>query len=562
MGQSQSRDGGDATTAPPAAAARAVDPPSAHTPAPSMNAGPSGAQDIPSPPTGGKILFGSQTGTARRLAHKLSNSLRTRHGIDLEVVDLAAYDPEDLVREPVALIILSTYEDAGAPVPPESARYFCQWARESSQDERFGMLFLKDTKYAVFGCGNREYGDERFNAAARALDADVARLGGERLLRRADGDESSGRMEEQFHDWADRLAARLGSAAGNAGKDTSNARGKKGGDGSPTSVVSPAGDATTAAAAAVEYDTDAEEGSDDDAMDDDGGLSAGSEDDMDMEDIGAGGGAKEKREMVTPQLRAALTKQGYKILGSHSGVKLCRWTKAQLRGRGGCYKHSFYGIESHRCMEATPSLACANKCVFCWRHHTNPVGREWRWQMDDAETLVESAVSEHRGMIKQMKGVPGVIPERFDEGMDPRHCALSLVGEPIMYPEIDKFVGLLHRRRISTFLVTNAQFPDAIKNLPAITQLYVSVDAATPETLKAIDRPLFGDYWVRPDSPTHPPRHLRAPPPLLPFFVPPWRLFVKQRLLSRWALVCREAPKATSLEDPARCYQCVARDKK
>jgi hypothetical protein len=217
-----------------------------------------------------------------------------------------------------------------------------------------------------------------------------------------------------------------------------------------------------------------------------------------MEDIGGGSTASgERREMVTPRLRAALTKQGYKILGSHSGVKLCRWTKAQLRGRGGCYKHSFYGIESHRCMEATPSLACANKCVFCWRHHTNPVGREWRWKMDDAETLVRSAVSEHRGMIKQMRGVPGVIPERFEEGMDPRHCALSLVGEPIMYPEIGKFVGLLHERRISTFLVTNAQFPEAIENLPPITQLYVSVDAATPETLKAIDRPLFGDYWVR-----------------------------------------------------------------
>lgn len=95
---------------------------------------------------------------------------------------------------------------------------------------------------------------------------------------------------------------------------------------------------------------------------------------------------------------------GYKLIGSHSGVKLCRWTKvsadrllnrysiatlwflckvtffpryvntffcffrqSMLRGRGGCYKHTFYGIESHRCMEATPSLACANKCVFCWR---------------------------------------------------------------------------------------------------------------------------------------------------------------------------------------------------
>jgi hypothetical protein len=47
--------------------------------------------------------------------------------------------------------------------------------------------------------------------------------------------------------------------------------------------------------------------------------------------------------------------------------KLCIFLQSMLRGRGGCYKHTFYGIESHRCMESTPSLACANKCVFCWR---------------------------------------------------------------------------------------------------------------------------------------------------------------------------------------------------
>jgi tRNA wybutosine-synthesizing protein 1 len=499
--------------------------------------------------TMGKIFFGSQTGTARRLAHKLAASLRTRHGLVLEVTDMKAYDPDDLVHEPVALVLLSTYEGGpdGGAVPPEAAQYFCQWSRESAQDERFGMLYLKDTKFAVFGCGNREYGPDRFNAAARALDADLARLGGNRLLRRADGDESSGRMEDQFHEWADKLAERLNPTPSNVddNNNTAAAGGAKGGGakggakhagtkdrtkvvvGGKTVAVRAAGkwvgdgaksvaDVTQEAEAEIQanggvvaYDTDAEEGSSDGGSDDEdeegggdeeGEMSAGSEDDMDMEDIGADGNPtnpKEKREMVTPQLREALTKQGYKILGSHSGVKLCRWTKAMLRGRGGCYKHTFYGIESHRCMEATPSLACANKCVFCWRHHTNPVGREWRWQMDDPLELVESAVSEHRGMIKQMKGVPGVQPARFEEGMDPRHCALSLVGEPIMYPEIGKFVNALHGRRISTFLVTNAQFPDAIRDLPAITQLYVSVDAATPETLKAIDRPLFGDFWVR-----------------------------------------------------------------
>lgn len=58
-------------------------------------------------------------------------------------------------------------------------------------------------------------------------------------------------------------------------------------------------------------------------------------------------------------------------------------------------------------MEATPSLACANKCVFCWRHHTNPVGKSWQWKMDDPLEIVNTAIDLHTKMIKQMKGVPG-----------------------------------------------------------------------------------------------------------------------------------------------------------
>ncbi len=105
-----------------------------------------------------------------------------------------------------------------------------------------------------------------------------------------------------------------------------------------------------------------------------------------------------------------------------------------LRGRGGCYKHTFYGIESHRCMETTPSLACANKCVFCWRlikyyslyfnyifllnrHHTNPVGTSWQWKTDDAQTVCQGAIDNHYKMINTFKGVPGVLPQRLAEGI-------------------------------------------------------------------------------------------------------------------------------------------------
>ena len=219
--------------------------------------------------------------------------------------------------------------------------------------------------------------------------------------------------------------------------------------------------------------------------------------DEDEVDDGMGLSSKEPREMVTSAQAAALKKEGYKLIGTHSAVKLCRWTKHQLRGRGGCYKHTFYGITSYQCMEATPSLACANKCVFCWRHHKNPVGKEWKWKTDDPYYIVDEAVKTHINMIKEAKGIPGVNMDRWEEAHTVRHCALSLVGEPIMYPRINELLGELHSRKISTFLVTNGQHPKAISSLRPVTQLYVSVDAPTPDSLVAIDRPLFADAWER-----------------------------------------------------------------
>ncbi|KAL9580558.1 MAG: hypothetical protein Q9212_004423 [Teloschistes hypoglaucus] len=207
----------------------------------------------------------------------------------------------------------------------------------------------------------------------------------------------------------------------------------------------------------------------------------------------------EPKEMVpkTSPTYAALTKQGYSIIGSHSGVKICRWTKSALRGRGSCYKYSFYGIKSHLCMETTPSLSCSNKCVFCWRHGTNPVGTTWRWKIDPPEMIFAGAKEGHLRKIKMMRGVPGVRAERFQEAMRIRHCALSLVGEPIFYPHINEFLRLLHGERISSFLVCNAQHPEQLAALDKVTQLYVSIDASNKESLRKVDRPLHRDFWER-----------------------------------------------------------------
>src|SRR6056297_1220847 len=68
------------------------------------------------------------------------------------------------------------------------------------------------------------------------------------------------------------------------------------------------------------------------------------------------------------RIRKRLEKQHYSIVGNHSGVKLCHWLKQSLIHNRSCYKQSFYGIQSHRCLQMTPTLnQCTQSCLFCWR---------------------------------------------------------------------------------------------------------------------------------------------------------------------------------------------------
>ncbi|XP_045427184.1 S-adenosyl-L-methionine-dependent tRNA 4-demethylwyosine synthase TYW1 isoform X1 [Pipistrellus kuhlii] len=471
--------------------------------------------------SGVKIFYGSQTGTAKEFATILAEAVTSLY-LPVAIINLKEYDPDDnLVEEVtsknVCAFLVATYTDGR---PTESAEWFCKWLEEASNDFRFGKTYLKGMRYAVFGLGNSVYASH-FNKVGKNVDKWLWMLGAHRVMTRGEGDcnvvkSKHGSIEADFRAWKTKFISQLQvlckgekkSCDGNCkkGKCESN---------QPSSEEMELGSHTQDGL--HQRDPEEEEPFESSSEEESGTEDQSLTSVVDVEDLGnimnhvkkekeektglfrntVKSEDSERRAMITPALREALTKQGYQLIGSHSGVKLCRWTKSMLRGRGGCYKHTFYGIESHRCMETTPSLACANKCVFCWRHHTNPVGTEWRWKMDQPEVILKEAIENHQNMIKQFKGVPGVKEERFKEGMTVKHCALSLVGEPIMYPEINRFLKLLHECKISSFLVTNAQFPVEIRNLKPVTQLYVSVDASSKDSLKKIDRPLFKDFWQR-----------------------------------------------------------------
>ena len=201
--------------------------------------------------------------------------------------------------------------------------------------------------------------------------------------------------------------------------------------------------------------------------------------------------------MLTQDARQELEKQGYRIIGDHSAVKTCHWTKSMIKGQGGCYKLTFYGIMSNKCMQMTPSMSCANRCTFCWRGYKAPVAKEWKWGVDDPITILEGSMKSHHQLLVGLKGYDKVNMAAYKASQDIAHVALSLTGEPIIYPRMNELLHEFNKRGVSTFLVTNAQYPEQVRDLAPVTQLYISVDAPNKQLLKPIDVPLFKDYWER-----------------------------------------------------------------
>lgn len=202
--------------------------------------------------------------------------------------------------------------------------------------------------------------------------------------------------------------------------------------------------------------------------------------------------------MINGEARLRLEKQQYRIVGNHSSVKICEWTKKSLRDEDFCYKQKFYGIKSHQCCQMTPSMICCNSCIFCWRDTSMLTGKEIKAEIDEPEDIINGCVENQRELLIGFKGNNKVNIEKFNEAQEPIFFAISLTGEPSLYPKLNELIFELSKRKKCSFLVTNGMFPENLENLDKLpTQLYVSLDAPNKESYKKNDRPLFKDYWER-----------------------------------------------------------------
>jgi tRNA wybutosine-synthesizing protein 1 len=207
---------------------------------------------------------------------------------------------------------------------------------------------------------------------------------------------------------------------------------------------------------------------------------------------------------ISPLTKSKLQKAKYGVY-NHSAVELCHWTKKSFADEGNCYKHKFYGISTHRCMEMTPTaMNCENRCVYCWR----PTEFYDTLQMpshlvDEPDVIVNNLIKERERLLSGFYGNQKNDKKKLDESLLPTHYAISLSGEPTMYPKLPQLIKYLKSLKAtrSIFLVTNGQEPAMLRRLDdedaLPTQLYLSTNATNRKMFHLINRPRHKDAWER-----------------------------------------------------------------
>lgn len=193
-----------------------------------------------------------------------------------------------------------------------------------------------------------------------------------------------------------------------------------------------------------------------------------------------------------------LESSGYRFVGghNHAAAKICHWTKQSILDRGVCYKEKFYGIKSHRCLQMAPAVPnCQQKCEFCWRD-LSYTQTQWDGEYDDPKTIIDEAIEAQNNLLCGFFGNDKANKEKLEESKTPTNAAISLAGEPMLYPEIDELIAEFNRRNFTTFVVSNGQCVDKLKNLENEPyQLYLSLDAPTKKIYNEVCQPQISEGW-------------------------------------------------------------------
>lgn len=152
------------------------------------------------------VLYGSNSGTSEGFAQRVASDAPT-HGFrpSIGTLDSAA---EKIPSDGPVVIITASFEgqfcylswviarrvNQNSGEPADNAAYFVKWL-SNLQGET-----LSNLRYAVFGCGNRDW-VQTYQRIPRLVDELLGKRGGQALLSRGEGDAGGSEIFNDFDNW-------------------------------------------------------------------------------------------------------------------------------------------------------------------------------------------------------------------------------------------------------------------------------------------------------------------------------------------------------------------------
>jgi tRNA wybutosine-synthesizing protein 1 len=118
---------------------------------------------------------------------------------------------------------------------------------------------------------------------------------------------------------------------------------------------------------------------------------------------------------------------------------------------------------------------------------------------DEPSVILDNAVIEQRKILDGYNPVchPKVNPKMYEEARNPKHVAISLVGEPTGYERLSDLIIECKKRDWTSYLVSNGTNPQVLEEIEEPTQLYISFVAPNKKTHQDLCRPSVPNAWEK-----------------------------------------------------------------
>lgn len=153
------------------------------------------------------IFYGTETGTAEKLANAFSREAKAVYGLDGIVADLDDFDYEDLSSLGPDTIVVLLLASAGEGEPTQNVVRFARYLHGIvSSQKHLGF------HYAAFGLGSSSY--RMFNQAIIVTDEALGQAGAHRLGELGRGDDRSGTLGDDSFVWRGETLRRIADSHG------------------------------------------------------------------------------------------------------------------------------------------------------------------------------------------------------------------------------------------------------------------------------------------------------------------------------------------------------------